>query len=119
VGFVWVYTAHFSLPAPYFGVALFQESNSFSIPFPPHFCNYSLKQLDIEMMRQLQHKVNVIPVIAKADSMTLEEVAEFKAKVRTPTDPYRCTTHTLFLLDFSQKQSERNRRVRVEKHQHR
>lgn len=33
-------------------------------------------------MRRLHTKVNLIPVIAKADTMTEEETADFKARVR-------------------------------------
>lgn len=37
-------------------------------------------------MRQLHTKVNLIPIIAKSDTLTDEEVAEFKARVcRTPS----------------------------------
>lgn len=43
---------------------------------------HRLKQIDIEFMRQLHTKVNLIPVIAKADTLTDEEVSEFKARVR-------------------------------------
>lgn len=32
-------------------------------------------------MRRLHTKVNLIPVIAKADTMTDEEIAEFKERV--------------------------------------
>ena len=32
-------------------------------------------------MRQLHTKVNLIPIIAKADTLTDEEIAEFKARV--------------------------------------
>jgi len=32
-------------------------------------------------MRRLHTKVNLIPIIAKADTMTDEEVAEFKERV--------------------------------------
>jgi len=32
-------------------------------------------------MRRLHTKVNLIPIIAKADTMTEEEVAEFKERV--------------------------------------
>jgi septin 7 len=42
-----------------------------------------LKQIDIEFMRRLHTKVNLIPVIAKADTMTDEEIAEFKERVNT------------------------------------
>jgi septin 7 len=41
----------------------------------------SLKQIDIEFMRRLHTKVNLIPVIAKADTLTDEEIADFKARV--------------------------------------
>ena len=40
-----------------------------------------LKQIDIEFMRRLHTRVNLIPVLAKADTMTDEEVAEYKARV--------------------------------------
>ena len=42
---------------------------------------HSLKPLDIEVMRRLHTKVNLIPVIAKADTMTDEEIASFKQRV--------------------------------------
>lgn len=48
----------------------------------PVTCVFSLKQIDIEFMRRLHTKVNLIPVIAKADTMTDEEIAEFKERVR-------------------------------------
>lgn len=40
-----------------------------------------LKTIDIEFMRRLHTKVNLIPVIAKADTLTDEEVALFKQRV--------------------------------------
>jgi hypothetical protein len=52
-------------------------SGSFSIP-PP--C--SLRPLDIEFMKQVHKKVNLIPIISKADTLTEEEVAKFKQRVR-------------------------------------
>ncbi|KAJ6001854.1 hypothetical protein N7499_002279 [Penicillium canescens] len=42
---------------------------------------HSLKPLDIEVMRRLHTKVNLIPVIAKADTLTDEEVAAFKQRI--------------------------------------
>ena len=42
---------------------------------------HGLKPLDIEFMKQLHDKVNIIPVLAKADTMTPEEVAEFKMTI--------------------------------------
>ncbi|KAF8527875.1 cell division control/GTP binding protein [Hysterangium stoloniferum] len=42
---------------------------------------HSLKQIDIEFMRRLHQKVNLIPVIAKADTLTDEEINEFKQRI--------------------------------------
>jgi septin 7 len=43
---------------------------------------HSLKPLDVEVMRRLHTKVNLIPVIAKSDTLTDEEIANFKQRVR-------------------------------------
>ncbi|KAJ3196940.1 hypothetical protein HK101_006989 [Irineochytrium annulatum] len=42
---------------------------------------HSLKPLDIEFMRRLHHRVNLIPVIAKSDTLTEEEIKAFKIKI--------------------------------------
>lgn len=42
---------------------------------------YSLRPLDLEFMKHLSKVVNIIPVIAKADTMTMEEKIEFKQRV--------------------------------------
>ena len=41
-----------------------------------------LKPIDVEFMRRLHSKVNLIPVIAKADTLTEDEVTLFKQRVR-------------------------------------
>jgi len=41
----------------------------------------SLKQLDVAFMKQLHEKVNIVPVIAKADTFTPEECERFKSTV--------------------------------------
>lgn len=41
----------------------------------------SLKQIDVEFMRRLHTKVNLIPIIAKADTITDDEVGNFKQRV--------------------------------------
>lgn len=47
-----------------------------------YYCSsYSLRPLDMEFMKHLSKVVNIIPVIAKADTMTLEEKIEFKQRV--------------------------------------
>lgn len=42
---------------------------------------HGLKQIDIAFMKQLHEKVNIIPVIAKADTLTPEECAHFKKRI--------------------------------------
>ena len=49
--------------------------------YQPPARNNSLKPLDIEFMRRLHTRVNLIPVIAKADTLTDEEVVQFKARI--------------------------------------
>ena len=42
---------------------------------------YSLKPIDIAFMKALHHKVNIVPVIAKADTLTRAELVKLKRKV--------------------------------------
>lgn len=42
---------------------------------------HGLKPLDVEFMQRLHDKVNIIPVIAKADTMTPDECTHFKKQV--------------------------------------
>ncbi|KAF1345269.1 Septin B [Delphinella strobiligena] len=42
---------------------------------------HSLKPLDVEVMRRLHTKVNLIPVIAKSDTLTDEEIIAFKQRI--------------------------------------
>ena len=43
---------------------------------------HALREMDIELMRRLSPRVNVIPVIGKADSLTPSELRGFKKRVR-------------------------------------
>eukprot|EP00080_Pristionchus_pacificus_P006361 PDM66381.1 unc-59 [Pristionchus pacificus] len=58
-----------------------------------HLCFYfiaptghGLKQLDIECMKRLHEHVNIIPVIAKADCLTKDELVRFKAQIQKDID---------------------------------
>eukprot|EP00118_Oscarella_pearsei_P007265 m.34940 g.34940 ORF g.34940 m.34940 type:complete len:431 (+) comp32036_c0_seq1:73-1365(+) len=42
---------------------------------------HGMKPLDIECMKQLHEKVNIVPVVAKSDTLTPEECAHFKRAV--------------------------------------
>lgn len=43
---------------------------------------FSLKPIDIVVLKKLSEVVNVVPVIAKSDSLTTEERDAFKQRVR-------------------------------------
>ena len=45
---------------------------------------FRLKPLDIEVMKRLGTRVNLIPVIAKADTLTQNDLMVFKRRVRLP-----------------------------------
>lgn len=42
---------------------------------------HSLKALDIQLMKLVHQKVNLIPIVAKSDTLTNEEIVEFKARI--------------------------------------
>ena len=53
-----------------------------------HLCLYfiaptghGLKPLDVEFLRALQDRVNIVPVIAKADTLTTHELEQFKKNI--------------------------------------
>ncbi|XP_071449404.1 septin-2 [Hetaerina americana] len=46
---------------------------------PPY--GHSVRQIDLELMRRLHRKVNIVPVIGKADTLTAMEVKRLKAKI--------------------------------------
>uniref|UniRef100_A0A8B9G7T8 Septin 12 n=1 Tax=Amazona collaria TaxID=241587 RepID=A0A8B9G7T8_9PSIT len=71
-----------------------------------------LRPLDLEFMRRLSKIVNVVPVIAKADTLTLEERAEFKQQIQEDLK-----THAISVYpqeDFDQDPDDRvlNDRIR-------
>lgn len=43
---------------------------------------HTLKPLDIEVMKRLSSRVNLIPVVAKADTLSPGDLARFKHRVR-------------------------------------
>ncbi|OMJ16959.1 Cell division control protein 3 [Smittium culicis] len=42
---------------------------------------HSLRQIDIEFLKRLHQKVNLIPIISKADTLTAEELKAFKQRI--------------------------------------
>ncbi|RSH77933.1 uncharacterized protein EHS24_003006 [Apiotrichum porosum] len=49
---------------------------------------HALREMDIELMRRLSPRVNVIPVIGKADSLTPSELKSFKKRIMEDIEYY-------------------------------
>jgi len=49
---------------------------------------HALREMDIELMRRLSPRVNVIPVIGKADSLTPSELRGFKKRIMEDIEHY-------------------------------
>lgn len=63
-------------------------NNYSSIIFKVHCCfyfispiGYGLKPTDIEFMKRLSGKVNIIPIIGKADCLTKDELSKMKKRI--------------------------------------
>lgn len=54
-----------------------------------------LRPIDVEFMKRLGKIVSIVPVIAKADTLTIEERHEFKERVR---DTHTHTHHVLQMM---------------------
>lgn len=66
---------------------------------PPHI--RGLRPLDIEVMQELQDKVNIVPVIGKADSLTKKEIDTLKQNVRDCDFKWRPFNSIVFLKILS------------------
>ncbi|XP_053612696.1 septin-7 isoform X2 [Plodia interpunctella] len=67
---------------------------------------HGLKPLDVEFMQRLGDKVNIIPVIAKADTMTPEECKEFKEQIMK-----EIAQHKIKIYDFPESTGEEGEAV--------
>jgi cell division control protein 11 len=59
----------------------FQDNRVHAVLYFIQPTGHSLKEIDIEFMKRLAHCSNVIPVIAKSDSLTPAELASFKKQI--------------------------------------
>ena len=67
-----------------------------------HCCLYfispygrGLRQVDVEVLRRLHTKVNIVPIIAKADTMTSGEMREFKERVMNDLERHNIEIYTM------------------------
>lgn len=59
----------------------------------------SLKPLDIEIMKRLGTRVNLIPIVSKADTLTPADLAQFKQKVSLRNGDDREQNQKLMILN--------------------
>ncbi|XP_012272062.1 septin-7 isoform X2 [Orussus abietinus] len=62
---------------------------------------HGLKPLDVEFMQRLHDKVNIIPVIAKADTMTPDECTHFKKQILN-----EIAQHKIKIYEFPEVEDE-------------
>ncbi|CAG6013937.1 unnamed protein product [Menidia menidia] len=89
---------------PGFGDAV-DNSNCWQ-PVIDHIDSHGLKPLDIEFMKRLHEKVNVIPLIAKADTLTPEECQQFKKQIMREIQE-----HKIKIYEFPETDDEEENRL--------
>lgn len=65
----------------------------------------SLRQIDIEFLSRLNDRVNVIPIIAKSDTMSTDEVAVFKQRIMADLKYHGIHTVTLPISEYDDEET--------------
>ncbi|PWN23300.1 cell division/GTP binding protein [Microstroma glucosiphilum] len=73
---------------------------------------HTLRPIDVTVMKKLADVVNVVPVIAKSDSLTLEERAQFKARIRDEMEYHDIHAYPFDSDEFEEGERELNERMR-------
>ncbi|XP_073414683.1 septin-12 isoform X1 [Dendrobates tinctorius] len=71
-----------------------------------------LRPLDLEFMKRLGRIVNVVPIIAKADTLTLEEREEFKQRIRKDLQTHGISVYPQPELDEDPTETLINDKIR-------
>lgn len=74
---------------------------------------HSLKPIDVIVMKKLSEVVNVVPIIAKADSLTLDEREEFKHRIRAELDHHQIRVYPFDSDDADPEEVQLNEAIRV------
>ena len=74
---------------------------------------HSLKPIDIIVMKKLADVVNVVPVIAKADSLTLDERHRFKETIRNEMAYHGIKSYPFENDDYDEDERQLNQAIRV------
>ena len=73
---------------------------------------HSLRPLDIMVMKHLDKCVNVIPVIAKADTLTLEEREAFKKRIRDDIRANNLSIYPTLHANLTEEEIKENNKVK-------
>ncbi|KAJ3297383.1 hypothetical protein HK104_000554 [Borealophlyctis nickersoniae] len=83
-----------------------------------HVCLYfipptghSLRPLDIEVMKQLGSRVNLIPVIAKADTLTPADIQTFKDRIRDCISAHNINVYNPAVHSDDEDSTRRNQSI--------
>jgi septin 3/9/12 len=79
---------------------------------------HSLRAIDVAVLKKLSDVVNVVPVIAKSDSLTLEERALFKERIREEMQYNNIRLYPFDDVDHEEEERELNEQIRVSTHSH-
>jgi len=74
---------------------------------------HGLKPIDIVVLKKLCEFVNVVPVIAKADSLTLEERAAFKERIRDEFKFHNLRMYPYDNEDYDAQEAALNQQIKV------
>lgn len=74
---------------------------------------HSLKPIDVIVMKKLSEVVNVVPIIAKADSLTLEEREIYKQRIRAELEYHNIRIYPFDAEDADPEEIELNSAIRV------
>ncbi|CAE6523078.1 unnamed protein product [Rhizoctonia solani] len=73
---------------------------------------HQLRPIDIIVMKKLSEVVNVVPVIAKADSLTLEERDAFKTRIKEDLEYHNIRLYPIDHEDNDEEETSLNERIR-------
>jgi septin family protein len=74
---------------------------------------HSLKPIDVIVMKKLSEVVNVVPIIAKADSLTLDEREIYKQRIRAELEHHNIRIYPFDAEDADPEEVQLNEAIRV------
>ncbi|SOV02115.1 probable CDC10 - septin [Ustilago sp. UG-2017a] len=75
--------------------------------------SHGLRPIDVTVMKKLSDVVNVVPVIAKSDSLTMDERDLFKERIRAEMKYNNIRVYPFDNQDYEEEERELNERIRT------